>query len=229
MAIKLPERSYFTFPELMARWRCEERDFFHLFLENKLVPSYFFSGDIKCHDHAAELEHRRDDVFDETPMVPKVFMAHEFMYLLWPHQTSVHDLSFHIFASTRTGEPFSYAPLIYPPMTLVNVVYSFQDVIKNGAVMMSEVALFEESAGRPDAQPVNDKLLTTTERNTLLKLVIGMAVKGYNYDPRATKSTTPKEIVDDLAGLGITITDDTVRKYLKQAADAVLPAKPRQS
>ena len=111
----------------------------------------------------------------------------------------------------------------------VNVVYSFQDVIKNGAVMMSEVALFEESAGKPDAQPVNDKRLTTTERNTLLKLVIGMAVKGYNYDPRATKSTTPNEIVDDLAGLGITITDDTVRKYLKQAADALLPTKPRQS
>ena len=229
MAIKLPERSYFTFPELMARWRCEERDFFHLFLENKLVPSYFFSGDIKFHDHAAELEHRSNDIFDETPMVSKVFLAHEFMYLLWPHQTSVHDLSFHIFASTRTGEPFSYAPLIYPPMALANVVYSFQDVIKNGAVMMSEVALFEESAGRPDAQPVNDKLLMTTERNTLLKLVFGMAIKGYSYDPAAAKSAKPKEIVDDLAELGITITDDTVRKYLKQAADAVLPAKPRQS
>ena len=71
--------------------------------------------------------------------------------------------------------------------------------------------------------------LSTTERNTLLKLVIGMAIKGYTYDPAAAKSAKPKEIVDDLAELGITITDDTVRKYLKQAADAVLPAKPRQS
>ena len=74
-----------------------------------------------------------------------------------------------------------------------------------------------------------NKPLSTTERNTLLKLVIGMAVKGYRYDPAASKNAATKEIADDLAGLGITITDDTVRKYLKQAADAVLPAKPRQS
>jgi len=70
--------------------------------------------------------------------------------------------------------------------------------------------------------------LTTTERNTLLKLVIGMAVKGYSHDPAASKSNAPKEIADDLAELGMTITDDTVRKYLKQAADNVLPAKQRQ-
>lgn len=73
-----------------------------------------------------------------------------------------------------------------------------------------------------------EKPVSTTERNTFLKLLIGMAVKGYNYDPKASKSTTPKEIADDLAGLGITITDDTVRKYLKEAAQAFLPesAKP---
>lgn len=70
--------------------------------------------------------------------------------------------------------------------------------------------------------------LNTNERGTLLKLVIGMAIKGYSHDPAASKSTAPKEIADDLAALGMTITDDTVRKYLKQAADNVLSAKPRQ-
>lgn len=74
-----------------------------------------------------------------------------------------------------------------------------------------------------------DKPLSTTERNTLLKLVIGMAVKGYSFDPAASRSATPKEIADDLAALGIAFTDDTVRKYLKQAANTVLPGKPRQS
>lgn len=70
--------------------------------------------------------------------------------------------------------------------------------------------------------------LLARERDTFLKLVIGMAVKGYSYDPTALKSTAPKEIADDLAGLDITITDDTVRKYLREAASTVLPAKPRQ-
>jgi len=70
--------------------------------------------------------------------------------------------------------------------------------------------------------------LTTNERNSLLRLVIGMAMKGYTHDPAASKNTAPKDIADDLAALGMTITDDTVRKYLKLAADTVLPAKPRQ-
>jgi hypothetical protein len=235
MAIKLPERNYFTFPELMSRWQCEERDFFHLFIENKLVPSYFFSGEFKVHDYVEEREHSKNHWFDGVPMVPKRFLAHEsFMYLLWPSQTSVHDLSFYVFASSRTGESYeslrsSGDLMICPPTSLDSIVYSFRDIMRDGVVMMSEVALFEESAGKPERLPIYDKPLSTTERNTLLKLVIGMAVKGYRYDPAATKSTAPKEIADDLVELGITVTDDTVRKYLKEAASTVLPAKPRQS
>ncbi|OOG53007.1 hypothetical protein [Polaromonas sp. C04] len=74
-----------------------------------------------------------------------------------------------------------------------------------------------------------EKPLNTRERDTLLRLLIGMAVKGYSHDPAAAKSNAPKEIADDLASLGMSVSDDTVRKYLKQAAETVLPAKPRQS
>ena len=94
-------------------------------------------------------------------------------------------------------------------------------------VMTNALAKFEESQN--EISDAESKPLSTTERNTLLKLVIGMAMKGYSHDPAAGKSTAPKEIADDLAELGISISDDTVRKYLKQAADAALPAKPRQS
>jgi hypothetical protein len=59
----------------------------------------------------------------------------------------------------------------------------------------------------------------TKERESLLKLVIGMAVKGYAFDPRAGRSGISKEIADDLASLGISLSDDTVRKYLKDAAE----------
>jgi hypothetical protein len=71
-----------------------------------------------------------------------------------------------------------------------------------------------------------DKPLGTTERNTLLKLVIGMAIKGYGYDPQAKRSDIPKSIENDLVQLGIAITDDTVRKWLNEAANAVLPQIP---
>ncbi len=64
---------------------------------------------------------------------------------------------------------------------------------------------------------------STKERDSLLKLILGMALGGYGFDPKASKSPTPKEIADDLAAHGISITDDTVRKYLKEAARAHLP------
>lgn len=74
--------------------------------------------------------------------------------------------------------------------------------------------------------PVLEKPLGTRERDTLLKLVIGMAQGGYGYDPNQAKSTAIKEIVDDLESRGIGVSDDTVRKFLKEAAATVLPAKP---
>jgi len=66
---------------------------------------------------------------------------------------------------------------------------------------------------------------STRERDSLLKLILGMALGGYGFDPNASKSPTPKEIADDLATHGISITDDTVRKYLKESARAFLPAQ----
>jgi hypothetical protein len=75
----------------------------------------------------------------------------------------------------------------------------------------------------------SDKPLGTRERDTMLKIIIGMAVKGYSYDPAASRSTVPKEVADDLNALGVGVTDDTVRKYLKEAAESVLPASSRRS
>ncbi|MEI8158537.1 MAG: hypothetical protein WCH60_16865 [Burkholderiales bacterium] len=96
----------------------------------------------------------------------------------------------------------------------------------------SEIQLLRMAASQaatPTSSPPSaERVLTTTENNTLLKLVIGMAMKGYAYDPAASKSAVPKEIADDLATLGINITDDTVRKWLKEGANNVLPSSPRQ-
>jgi len=68
-------------------------------------------------------------------------------------------------------------------------------------------------------QKPDEKSLQTKERESLLKMIIGMAVSGYCYDPTATRSSTPKEIVDDLDLRGISIDVDTVRKWLKEASE----------
>ena len=63
--------------------------------------------------------------------------------------------------------------------------------------------------------------LTTRERQTAHKLILGMALGGYGYDPKAERSGIVTEIVNDLAQRGISVTDDTVRKWLKEAAAEV--------
>jgi hypothetical protein len=81
---------------------------------------------------------------------------------------------------------------------------------------------FEKSiAGSGD----EEKALSTTERTSLLKMVIGMAIKGYSYDPEAKKSTATKDILKDLDDLGVGLDAGTLLKWLRQARDEVLPTK----
>jgi hypothetical protein len=69
------------------------------------------------------------------------------------------------------------------------------------------------------------KALGTRERESLLKLVIGMAVGGYAYDPRQRRSDKIAEIVGDLERAGVDLDADTVRKWLKEAGQLLPPAE----
>lgn len=56
------------------------------------------------------------------------------------------------------------------------------------------------------------------EKIAIAKLLVAMAIDHYGYDPKAARSPIPKEIQDMCATLGLSISDDTVRKYLKLGA-----------
>jgi hypothetical protein len=100
---------------------------------------------------------------------------------------------------------------------------------KNAAVERLVARLNElkqsASAAPTVSQPTPEKSIGTRERESLLKLVIGMAVGGYAYDPRQKRSDKIAEIIDDLARAGIALDADTVRKWLKEAAQLLPPAK----
>lgn len=73
---------------------------------------------------------------------------------------------------------------------------------------------------RPSA---TEKPLKTRERDTFYKLVIGMAVAGYKYDPKAKRQDAISDIAGDLERLGISLSDDTIRKWLSDAAQLLPP------
>jgi hypothetical protein len=81
------------------------------------------------------------------------------------------------------------------------------------AVLEAQPAL---SQSRDDASKA-EKPIGQRERESLLKLILGMAIKGYSYDPKATKSTQINEISGDLRIAGLALDEDTVRKYLNEA------------
>lgn len=77
-----------------------------------------------------------------------------------------------------------------------------------------DLALFESSL---KGKEMNN--ISTRERQTLYKMIIGMAKDAYGFDPDASRSPFPKDLEGILDGLGISVSDDTIRKKLKEASE----------
>lgn len=84
-----------------------------------------------------------------------------------------------------------------------------------------EAVLKEPTAASPPERPMGK------ERESLLKLVIGMAVEGYKFNPKAGRSDVTGEITKDLERAGVPLDSDTVRKWVREGAD-LLPPEPLQ-
>ena len=76
------------------------------------------------------------------------------------------------------------------------------------------------------AKPASSRSGATRERESLLKLVIGMAVRGYKYQPGSSRSDATGDIANDLEHLGIALDADTIRKYLRDGAALLPPSDP---
>jgi hypothetical protein len=88
------------------------------------------------------------------------------------------------------------------------------------AVLQARIAELEQSqSNQLDAEPE----IGARSRDSLLKLIIGMAVAAYAYDPKAGRSDRPTEIAGDLERAGVPLDVDTVRKWLREAAELLPP------
>ncbi len=103
------------------------------------------------------------------------------------------------------------------------VWYECTDIIVNTNELLKCEPISKKIETKNDlskSQPKSlDKPLHLKEKETLLKMVIGMAIDGYGYDPTASRSPIPALISDILAEQGMSLDVDTVRRWLKQAAE----------
>ena len=86
-----------------------------------------------------------------------------------------------------------------------------QELIKCSPITANKISQ------KPQKPP--SKTLSTRERESLLKLIIGMAIAGYSYNPSAKRNDAVADITNDLEKLGIELSDDTIRKYLNEAKE----------
>jgi hypothetical protein len=55
----------------------------------------------------------------------------------------------------------------------------------------------------------------------MLKVIYAMAVRGFGIDPSDARSNLVPEILNDLELQGLSLSDDTVRRYIKPAIDLI--------
>ena len=65
----------------------------------------------------------------------------------------------------------------------------------------------------------SDDQLTPKERSSLYKMILGLSLKCYKYQPNIDKLPVA-DIASDLETHGISLSQDTIRKYLREAIDA---------
>jgi hypothetical protein len=112
----------------------------------------------------------------------------------------------------------------------INIADKFEELLNQNMIFVMRDDLqklitdLRRQTSAPQIMLENSKPANTVHRNTLLKLIIGMAVDHYGYDPTESKSSIPSELQTIMELHGIECTDDTIRKALKEAA-AFLPQK----
>lgn len=87
------------------------------------------------------------------------------------------------------------------------------------ADLIEQVSRFQSNTSN-SAQNLG-KQLTDQERETLLKLIAAMAVKGYTFDPNANRNAATSDIKSDLELMGFNLDSKTVLKWLRAATDLV--------
>ncbi|WP_073194991.1 hypothetical protein [Roseovarius marisflavi] len=59
------------------------------------------------------------------------------------------------------------------------------------------------------------------EIDSICQLFAAMVIEYYGYDPSAARSPVPKEVNELAAGMGLQMSEDTIRKYLRRGADHI--------
>jgi hypothetical protein len=89
-----------------------------------------------------------------------------------------------------------------------------------------EIAALRDRLTAAESRLVVEKRSLTREKNTILRLFIGLAAAIYKYDPRSSDDRPTTEILNDLADAAVDVHPNTIRKYLGLGGEMFLSPRP---
>ena len=110
------------------------------------------------------------------------------------------------------------------PAKLVEFVEKYKDPLQDWDPITGWMAPrhgHNLEADQPPSKNENALGLHPKTKASLLKLTAGLAVRGYGYNPNAMRNETVSDIERDLQALGIPLSDDTIRKWLRIACEEI--------
>ncbi|TAK90272.1 MAG: hypothetical protein EPO06_09840 [Burkholderiaceae bacterium] len=227
MTIKLPERRYFNFEELISRWRCEVADIRHLLIDGKLTASVFIDPEELGYVEAMwdwEHEDAYYCIYDDIEESHEHTRIHKgFYHLALPHQTTPFDCLFSYITDTLNWQTTPWEEPKGKWWRLVSWL-TLDEVVKNGVVMFSEVSRFETKLAEPE-QPANqEKSLHPKERKSLLTIIATLCtLNKIDLRTHAASATVIKNAAEQL---DLKIGETTIENYLKEAQ--ILLGQPQQ-
>ena len=235
MAIKFPERNYFTLSELMKRWGCEENDIRGLIVTGELKLSCLINHVANLVTLVDAVEDGRhywsfqqvvndvlhEDLEDQETFKYKMVSTKGFYYFLLHDQTGAFDCRFPYFSEDRNYVPGSDTPcLMFTGRSKEWDMFTELSVaLARGVFSMEEVAAFEARQGKTEQPPSAEKPLGTTEKNTLLTIVAALA-KAQRID--IYQPGRAAVAIEDLTDkLGAHVSKRAIEEHLKKIPNAL--------
>jgi hypothetical protein len=230
--MSLPPREMYTIEDLASRWNISNKRVEEYLLTVKLQASVFLPKTVLLkYTLKFNFECNSDDAdpycYDVDYEDPESFQSRQGLFNLNYQNIKWSEVGQ---AQLEKGEMFLTLPGEEAYFGFNETFILNRDEV---VITLPEITRFEEEHSIT-AQTLNDKVncqetianaspdkdpkMNPKEKESLLKMIIAMAINGYAFDPHEKKSVIPVGIVEDVDRLGLSIDADTVRKWLKEAA-----------
>ena len=227
MTIKLPEKAWFTFQELMERWQCTENDIRRLVIEQSLIPSFRTSEKLTTPDWDFEPSEESVPSCALGENSPEGYalaypVLNHWLYLRLPLRISTFDCEFRLCSFDRdTQKPRTPDDVVGVGLfwNWIPEAMTMKNVICSAAFLLEEVSRFETIHTNQEQHEISEKPLLSKERNTLLTIIAALTKAAkINIDSPGKAAGFIEGLT---AELGARVSKRAIEDHLKKIPDAL--------